>query len=83
MKQPILSIADLEVLKLTSHRGWSAYVLDTTFPASDGSAGMAPKLQALCEEAEKASKSHEIIILSDRNASPSHVPISSLLALGA
>lgn len=83
MKQPILSIADLEVLKLTSHRGWSTYVLDTTFLASDGAAGMAPKLQSLCEEADKASKNHEIIILSDRNACSSRVPISSLLALGA
>ena len=63
LKQPVLSIPDLEVLKHTSHRGWSAQVIDTTFGMSEGAAGVVPKLQAICEEAEKASKENQIIIL--------------------
>lgn len=58
-------------------------MIDTTFPVSDGPSGLAVRLNAICEETEKASKEHQIIILSDRKASPERVPISSLLALGA
>lgn len=83
LKQPVISIGDLEVLKLTNHRGWSAHVLDTTFPVSHGIAGLIPKLQAICEEAETASNEHQILIISDRLAGPERVPISSLLVLGA
>lgn len=82
LKQPVISISDLEVLKLTTHRDWSSHVLDTTFSASEGAAGLIPKLQAICEEAERASKQHQILILSDRKSGPDRVPISSLLTLG-
>lgn len=82
LKHPILSIPDIEVLKLTTHRGWKSYVIDTTLPVNDGPSGLAVRLNAICEEAEKASKEHQIIILSDRKASNERVPISSLLALG-
>ncbi|XP_031343677.1 glutamate synthase [NADH], amyloplastic isoform X1 [Photinus pyralis] len=83
LKQPVISIADLEVLKLTNHRGWSAHVLDTTFPVAEGIAGLLPKLQAICDEAEAASKENQILVISDRMAGPERVPISSLLVLGA
>lgn len=82
LKQPVLSIADLEVLKLTKHRSWSSFVIDATFPVTDGPCELAPTLQRLCEQAQLASKHHQIIVLSDRKASDSRVPISSLLALG-
>lgn len=82
LKHPILSIADIEVLKLTTHRGWKSFVIDTTFAVKEGASGLAVRLNAICEEAEKASKEHQIIILSDRKASNERVPISSLLALG-
>lgn len=83
LKHPVISINDLEVLKQTSHRNWSAHVIDITFPVSEGVPGFLKKLQDICEEANEASKNHEIIILSDRLAEKDRVPISSLLALGA
>lgn len=82
LKQPVISISDLEVLKNTKHRNWAAHVIDTTFSASDGPAGLAPALQNICEEADEASKNHQIIILSDRKAGDGRIPISSLLTLG-
>lgn len=57
-------------------------MIDTTLPVNDGPSGLAVRLNAICEEAEKASKEHQILILSDRKASNERVPISSLLALG-
>lgn len=82
LKQPVISISDLEVFKSTKHRDWASHVIDTTFPAAEGSAGLAPALQKICEEADEASKRHQIIILSDRRAGDGRVPISSLLTLG-
>lgn len=82
LKQPVISISDLEVLKQTKHRNWACRVIDTTFSASEGAAGVAPALQKICDEADEASKEHEIIVLSDRKAGEGRVPISSLLTLG-
>nr|NVI74150.1 putative glutamate synthase 1 [Cucujiformia] len=83
LKLPVISINDLEVLKQTKHRNWSAHVIDCTYPHSEGSAGYLKKLQEICEEAEKASKTNQIIVLSDRKAGSDRIPISSLLTLGA
>lgn len=82
LKQPIISIADLDVLKQTNHRNWSTHVIDVSFPASEGMPGFIKKLQSICEEADEAAKNHQIIILSDRLAGQDRVPISILLALG-
>ncbi|KAJ8978511.1 hypothetical protein NQ317_002415 [Molorchus minor] len=62
LKHPVISIADLEVLKLTSHRQWKSH--------------------SICDEADEASRKHQIIVLSDRLAGKDRVPISCLLALG-
>ncbi|CAG9813889.1 unnamed protein product [Phaedon cochleariae] len=83
LKNPVISIADLEVLKQTTHRDWSTHVIDISFPASEGVTGFLKKLQDICEEADAASKKHQLIVLSDRLAGKDRVPISSLLALGA
>ncbi|XP_022899925.2 uncharacterized protein [Onthophagus taurus] len=83
LQQPILSISDLEVLKLTSHRNWSCQVIDITYDAFEGPPGLKTRLDQICLESEKASKKNEILILSDRQAGEERVPISSLLALGA
>lgn len=82
MNHPILSLSDLEVLKKTTHRGWSSHVLDATFPVADGPPGLAKAIQRLCEEAERESVQHQILIVSDRMGGPERVPISSLLILG-
>lgn len=82
LKQPVISIPDLEVLKQTNHRNWSAHVIDVSFPASEGISGFVKKLQSICQEADEAARKHEIIILSDRLGGQDRVPISILLALG-
>nr|NVI74134.1 putative glutamate synthase 1 [Cucujiformia] len=83
LKQPVISIADLDVLVQTNHRSWSSHVIDVTFPAVEGVSGYLKKLQSICEEANLASKKNQIIILSDRKGGKERVPISSLIALGA
>ena len=82
LKQPVISIVDLEVLKQTTHRNWSAHIIDITFPVESGPVGFLKKLQSVCEEAHQASKDNQIIVLSARKAGSERVPISSLLALG-
>ncbi|KAK9869813.1 hypothetical protein WA026_003542 [Henosepilachna vigintioctopunctata] len=82
LKQPIISIADLDVLVQTNHRSWSSHVIDITFPAVEGSEGYLKKLKQIFEEAEEASRSNQIIVLSDRKGGKDNIPISSLVALG-
>lgn len=82
LKQPVISIADLDVLKQITHRNWSCHVIDITFPVSEGVAGFLKKLHDICDEAHTASQKNEIIVLSDRKTSAERMPISSLLALG-
>lgn len=82
MNHPILSLNDLDVLKKTSHRGWSCHTIDTTFDVHEGPPGLVKALQRICEEAEAESINHQIIVLSDRRGGPDRIPVSSLLALG-
>nr|NVI74084.1 putative glutamate synthase 1 [Cucujiformia] len=82
LKQPVISIVDLDVLAQTNHRSWSCHVIDITYPASEGAAGYIKKLQSIFDEAHKASQKNQIIILSDRKGGKDRVPISSLVALG-
>nr|NVI74095.1 putative glutamate synthase 1 [Cucujiformia] len=83
LKQPVISIADLDVLAQTSHRSWSSHVIDISYPASEGAVGYLKKLNSICDEAHEASQKNQIIILSDRKGGKDRVPISSLIALGA
>lgn len=84
LKQPILSISDLETIKTTRFRNWKSKVIDCTFPPQEGKAGLLNALDRVCEEATVAAKSgYTLVVLSDRLAGPNHVPISSLLSLGA
>ncbi|KAF7269672.1 hypothetical protein GWI33_017288 [Rhynchophorus ferrugineus] len=83
LKNPVVSIADLEVFKQVNHRNWSSHVIDITFPVESGIEGFIKKLQEICDEANEAASTNQIIILSDRLASKERIPISSLLALGA
>nr|NVI74149.1 putative glutamate synthase 1 [Cucujiformia] len=83
LKQPIISIADLNVIAQTNHRSWTSHVIDITFPASEGVDGYLTKLQSICNEAEEVSHKNQILILSDRKGGKERIPISSLVALGA
>nr|NVI74137.1 putative glutamate synthase 1 [Cucujiformia] len=83
LKQPVISIPDLDVLARINYRSWSSHVIDITFPSNQGAAGYSTKLQNICDEANEASQNNQIIILSDRKGGKDRVPISSLVALGA
>lgn len=84
LEQPILSISDLEVIKDISFRNWRTKVIDCTFPPEDGKAGLLKALDRVCEEATDAARGgYSLVVLSDRLAGASRVPISSLLSLGA
>lgn len=84
LPHPILSLYDLEVIKATRHRGWKTKVIDITFDAEEGPKGLSKALDKICEEACRAAQeSYQFIILSDRKAGASRIPVSTLLALGA
>src|SRR6188508_1790826 len=87
VRQPILTNEDLEKIRSISDLGdhhFKSITLDTTWAAEPGAAGLAPALDALCGEAEKAVRDGiNIIILSDRKAGIDRVPMPSLLACAA
>ncbi|CAL4100267.1 unnamed protein product [Meganyctiphanes norvegica] len=84
LDNPMLSLTDLKVLKETSYRGWRACVIDISYPMNEGVEGLVPALDRICEEASNAAaKGYTLIVLSDRQAGPNRLPVSSLLALGA
>ncbi|XP_076076951.1 uncharacterized protein LOC143047651 isoform X1 [Mytilus galloprovincialis] len=84
LEQPILSLPDLEVLKYVDHNGWKTKVIDIVYPVSAGFEGLVPCLTRIMKEAEEAaSQGYKLILLSDRKTSKDHVPVPSLLAVGA
>ncbi len=83
LESAILFEHELEKTKDLGEEGFPAVTLDCTWAASSGAAGLKPRLDKLCLEAEEAVKSnHSIIILSDRSTSAGKVPIPTLLAIG-
>jgi glutamate synthase (NADPH/NADH) large chain len=85
--QPVLMLEELEQLKsiatLTNNQ-YQSLVLDITYPASQGKAGMAAALQSLTQAAEKAVQDGiNILILSDRSMNTERVAIPALLACSA
>jgi glutamate synthase (NADPH/NADH) large chain len=83
LAHPILSNEELSSLKYMDYRGWQTATIDITFEHSGGKAGMLSALDRICQEASDAIKAGKsLIILSDRNISKTHMPISSLLACG-
>lgn len=85
--QPVLSLDGLEKLKqiesLTKGQ-FKSIVLDLTYEAALGKAGMKQALDALHDKAEKAVQDgYNVLILSDRNVSASRIAIPALLACSA
>ena len=72
VRQPILTNADLEKIRAISEVGdghFKSRILDTTWPAEHGAAGLKEALDTLCVRAEAAVREGiNIIILSDRRA---------------
>ncbi|XP_073971203.1 uncharacterized protein isoform X2 [Rhodnius prolixus] len=84
LPHPIISLPDLEILKLNTHRDWKTFVIDITFDKEEGPGGLATTLNRICDEAYKAAETgYQLIVLSDRKAGVDRVPLSMLLALGA
>ena len=81
---PILTNEELATIKYLDHRGWKTKTIDMTYPKSQGAAGLMWALDRICGEARRAiDGGFSLIILSDRLASASRLPVSALLATGA
>ncbi|XP_063220022.1 uncharacterized protein LOC134529642 [Bacillus rossius redtenbacheri] len=84
LKYPIISLKDMEVIKMTSYRNWKSKVIDVTFEKELGPKGFAIALERICQETCTAARNnYQLIILSDRKSGSQRVPVSMLLALGA
>ena len=81
---PVLRGRELEQLRHVRHDVFEAETIDTTWPASEGAAGIETAIERICAEADAAlAAGVNILILSDRAAGPERVPIPSLLATAA
>ncbi|KAJ8772038.1 hypothetical protein K2173_027215 [Erythroxylum novogranatense] len=84
LKGPLLSIDEMEAIKLMDYRGWKSSVLDITYAKDRGRKGLEETLDRICAEAVEAIKEgYTLLVLSDRAFSPERVAVSSLLAVGA
>jgi glutamate synthase (ferredoxin) len=78
LQSPILSNADLAKLKQLQQ----SRRLDILFDPKQGEAGLATAIQRLCEQADQAiAEDVSILILSDRQISPTQAAIPALLAV--
>ena len=81
LKNPILSDAELEVIKDMSAHGWKTKVIDITYAKDLGQEGMVTRLDQICLDAENAcDEGYHFIVLSDRLVDKNRIPISTLLA---
>jgi glutamate synthase (NADPH/NADH) large chain len=84
VSQPILTNVDLEKIRQIDSLEVGEFrtaLIDTTWPASEGAAGMAAAVERICREATEAVLAdHNILILSDRAVSADRIPIPALLA---
>ncbi len=85
---PVLTLGQLEFLKgLSREDGFTgswpkSRTLDTTFPKSEGSAGMLARLEALQKEAVEAVRQRtSVFVITDRNATEERPAIPALLVL--
>ncbi|MCV2421894.1 glutamate synthase-related protein [Paucibacter sp. DJ2R-2] len=87
VSQPVLDFKDmarLRQIEAHTHGKFKSYELDITYPLAWGHEGVEAQLASLCAEAVDAIKSgHNILIITDRGLSDSHVAIPALLALSA
>ena len=85
--QPVLMLDELEQLKVIAtltQNQYKSLVLDITYPATQGKAGMAAAVANIASAAENAVRDgFNILILSDRTVSDTRLPIPALLACSA
>ncbi len=81
LDSPVLSTAEFAAMRATM--GAAACVVDCTFPAADGEAGLRPALERIRREAEegvRAGCTH--VILTDEAVGPDRLAIPMILATG-
>ncbi len=81
LESPVLSNAEFAAMR--EFMGGSACVVDCTFPAAEGEAGLRAALERIRREAEegvRAGCTH--VILTDENDGPERAPIPMILAAG-
>ena len=84
IKSPVITNTDVDILRNLRYKGFRTITLPMTFDIATGAAGLEKGIERLCAEAEKAVKEDfNYIILSDRSADETQVPIPSLLAVSA
>ena len=73
LKNPILSLQDVEILKNTQVNNWKTKIIDITFDFHQDDLESA--LDRICFEANEAANqsNHQFIVLSDRNVSEGKV----------
>ena len=81
---PILSNEQLEQIKELDKQDFKSATLSMLFEAETGIDGFISALQNLCKNAEDAVNAGSVLlVLSDRGAGKTKVPIPALLAVGA
>jgi len=84
LKSPMLREHELQGLMNTEVRGWKARQLDCTYPVAEGPEGLRRAIERLRAEAAQAvDEDFSILVLTDRHANRSRVPVSALAACGA
>ena len=87
VSQPVLTNAELEKIRSIEDLldgSFRTATIDTTWPASEGAAGLEKALDRICSEAtDCVLADRNILILSDRATSSERVPIPALLATAA
>ena len=81
---PILRDSELDQLQNVDSDVFKSHTVDTTWPVEDGADGLTIALDRICLNADIAlAAGTNILILSDRAAGPTRVPVPSLLATAA
>lgn len=75
---------ECEAVKSLAVNDWATQVIYTTWPVSEGPAGLRAALETICAQAEAAvDAGAAFLVLSDRTFGPERAPVPSLLAVGA
>jgi glutamate synthase (NADPH) large chain len=84
LDRPVLGDGELARIRAIDHPVLSTVTLDATWPRADGAVGLQAAVERLCANAVDAvDDGATILIVSDRAASPTRVPIPALLATAA
>ena len=79
---PILTNEEMAALRHINYKGWTSKVIDITYPKSEGKDGLKPALDRICAEASQAIKDgYSLVVLSDRDACATRVPVSTFISL--